>query len=203
MLRVTVLPFRIRCFALLMLCNTAACGQRTTVDSAASAAGSASAQAMSEDSISARQFVQAFYNTYLAAARTSTAGPTFWRMLNSDALDTKLAAALREDSLSSDLGAGGSREGLNFDPFLASQDPCPRYEVVAAQSSGEGFHVKLSPVCLNAEWQTQGPTVAVGKRGARWRIVNIFYERTDLLAVLCENGRSDKTAGRPPVACQQ
>lgn len=153
------------------------------------------------DSASAREYVQGFYDRYLATERTEGGGPAHWRLLGSDVLDSTLVAALREDSAFGDQRHPGSREGLNFDPFLASQDPCPRYEAIRARSEGPGFHVTVRPLCADSSWQNQGPVVEVSYRDARWRIVNVHYERTDLRTLLCQYAGRDTRARRPPAAC--
>ena len=172
----------------MLLASAAACGRHAPAGSA--------------DAASAREFVQSFLDQYLATARTSGPHPAFWRLLGSEALDPTLAAALREDSAYGDMSsANGTREGLNFDPFLASQDPCPRYEAVSPRASEKGFRVRLDPVCVDASRQTQGPVVEVSRSGASWRVVNVFYQHADLRTLLCEYARGDRKGRRAPAAC--
>jgi hypothetical protein len=178
-----------------LLGSTAACGQRTPGGNAPDGGTSGSAA----DSVAAREFVQGFYNRYVASRREKP-DRGYWSVLGSAALDGRLAAALREDSAFGGVN-DAPREGLNFDPFLASNDPCPRYEVVAARRSEEGFRVKVNPVCVSNEWQQEGPMVVVRRQNDRWLIMNVLYERTDLLAVLCDNAKQDKTAKGAPAAC--
>ena len=157
-----------------------------------------------DDEAAARRFVQDFYDWYVLAENAPRGTPADWRVLDSrpEVLDSALLDLLRADSALGDRGDGrGTREAINFDPFLASQDPCPRYEVDRAVPDAGGFRVTVRPVCADTTWQTQRPMVAVAYRGTRWQIVNVFYERGDLRSLLCAMARRDTTAARSGGGC--
>src|SRR5579859_6510196 len=81
-----------------------------------------------DSTAAALQFVQGFYDWYIQVADKSR-GPAWWMAMNSPAnyLTTDLASALRDDSAATRVDPPW-RESFNSDPFLDSQDPCPKYE---------------------------------------------------------------------------
>jgi hypothetical protein len=182
----------------------AACGQGASgAGSPASTVTRAGSPTTHGDSVSAREYVQDFYDRYVPMADSARRGPAFWRLLSADVLDSTLVEGLRADSAFGDLSSNhGTREGLNFDPFLASQDPCPRYEVMDTRADGpSSFRVTVKPVCADTTWQTQRPVMAVTHQDGRWKIVNVFYQRSDLRSLLCGFAKADRVPERRPFGC--
>lgn len=71
-----------------------------------------------------------------------------------------------------------SREVIDFDPFLNSQDPCPRYKVTDVRSAGRSYRATVQPVCPNPNsqyWQTldKHTSVQVIPEAGRWKIANV------------------------------
>lgn len=127
---------------------------------------------------SARDFVQKFYNWYVAkgddALRISL------KQRSAD-LTPELARALKEDQAAQDK-VEGEIVGLDFDPFLNSQDPCPRYETGAVN----GSRIDIHSVCEGRKSRRPDATVEVVSKNGRWLIANIHYPEGggDLLSIL-------------------
>jgi hypothetical protein len=173
---------------------TIGCGQSSLNAGRASAETALTDSAFRRrDSLEARQFVQEFFSWYVPIANAETRVPAWWRVLSQrpNALDSALLAALRADSAVQRTDGKEMREFLNFDPLLSSQDPCPRYEAVDARRDSIGYRVTVKPICADTTWQTQRPVLSVVRRAGQWKIVNVFYETSDLRTILCEFARRD------------
>lgn len=89
------------------------------------------------DEKSCREFVQSFYDWYLPHARTERASPA-WDLAvkeRGSAFSRELTQLLREDS-QAQAKVTGDIVGLDFDPFLYSQDPAQRY--LAGKTTRQG-----------------------------------------------------------------
>jgi hypothetical protein len=140
------------------------------------------------DSDSAKAFVQGFYDWYVPESRqTSSDRPSDLVLKQrSSAFDSALSRELKEDA-DAQSRVQGEIVGLDFDPFLAAQDPCERYEVVGVQKNAESYLVTVRGVggCENH----QDPDVAaeVIARDGAWLFTNFHYPRSgggDLLTIL-------------------
>ncbi|MDB4917637.1 MAG: hypothetical protein JWM95_5281 [Gemmatimonadetes bacterium] len=152
------------------------------------------------DTASIRLFVQDFYDWYVPVARKEVDGPAWYHVLQSrdTSLTTGLAAGLRADS-TVQAGLKGEVTNLNFDPFLASQDPCARYEVRAIQPKAALYTVTVRPVCSSGN-KMPDVHMEVARHGNGWQFENFFYDGTDLRALLCETAK--QAAGQRPVAAE-
>lgn len=133
----------------------------------------------------ARAFVQQFYNWYLTTAPGYSPSPAYWRVLNEQpsSLTNELQQLLQTDSLARS-SAEPRREVLNFDPFLASQDPCSSYQAIAAEKVDSVYVVTVRPVCAVSGLQTTQPRVQVVPQSGSWRIADVYYESDNLRALL-------------------
>lgn len=171
----------------------AACGNQTPNAHVGARAEAVSTGSGSSDSSSVVRFVQSFYDWYVPVADTSRR-PAMWSVLSSGSgdLDAGLRDALRADSAFGEYGNGtGTREALNFDPFLDSQDPCAQYQVAEARKQGGEYHVAVTAVCADSTWQAARPVVVVSNTEGRWKITNVIYKETDLRSLLCEYAKRD------------
>ena len=130
-----------------------------------------------------KRFVQGFYDWYTPRALKGDA-ETLALKTKADMFSPELRRALNEDRIASSK-VPDEIVGLDFDPFLASQDPYPVYTVrkiehkvsswlasVYGSSPGE----KATDVAVVAK-------VEKGKHG--WRFTNFLYGKDgDLLGVL-------------------
>jgi hypothetical protein len=156
------------------------------------------------DSAAAHAFVQGFYDWYMPLTLRPHNYRVSWEVLSRGEkfLDTPLAQLLREDSLA--LVSNGSRETLNFDPYLESQDACPRYRVSAVRSVGTALQVTVRPVCPTPDAQMNqdvAPIVEIVKRRGGWKIANVYFKTGDLTGMLCGFAAADLRPEARPTKC--
>jgi len=156
---------------------------------------------VSNDSLhAARQFVRGFYDWYtpLTLANLSVRGEYYVLTRADQYLDPSLAAALRADSIAQqDDPMTATRQTLDFDPFLASQDPCEPYEVVDVRRRGNAFLASMR----GCHAKGIGPVVELRAIGGRWRITNILYGDGDLKSYLCQWAKADLRPEKRPAKC--
>ena len=97
----------------------------------------------------------------------------------------ELSSALKEDS---DAQAKVSDDivGIDFDPFLNSQDPCGRYDVGTTRLRAGRYRVAVHAVCDGARDQRPSVVVELTRAKAGWVIFSIHDPRqaSDLRSVL-------------------
>jgi hypothetical protein len=102
-------------------------------------AGILSAQVapQSQESLSCQRFAQQFYDWYVPFTQKQLSGPASDVALQRKptVFSLNLLHALRTDS-EAQTRAKGELVGLDFDPFLGSQDPADRYEARHATVNG-------------------------------------------------------------------
>ena len=130
-------------------------------------------------------FVQEFYNWYVSIALNDNAGPAWNSALKSRkcAFNPELFRALKEDS---DAQAKASDlVGLDFDPFLNSQDPCESYQVGSSTQKGSEYQVDVYANCSGKKTDVPSVVAVLVRKGGQWRFVNFEYpDRGDLLSNL-------------------
>jgi len=106
-----------------------------------------------------------------------------------------LLLALQQDAASR-RAAHDEIGGLDFDPFLDSQDPCERYEVVKGTRVGAVVHVDVHAVCQGQRSVAPTVTLVVAHDGRRPLLANVLYPThgTDLGRLLHRDRAPD---GRP------
>jgi len=135
-----------------------------------------------EPALSVHDFVQEFYNWYAPKTLQHNPGRT-WDIAvkeKSAVFSPELLRALKEDSLASDKSSGDI-VGLDFDPFLYSQDPAPRYEIGRITAKGAGWLVEVHAL------KSRKPAIVaeLSPANGRWQFVNFHYEENqDLVAIL-------------------
>lgn len=133
-----------------------------------------------------RGFVKQFYDWYVPKAVKHGPVPA-WVL----ALDHKgavfsplLARVLRDDS-AAQAKSVDDIVGLDFDPFLNSQDPCPRYEVGRVSQKGQSYWVEIYSVCSGKRAAKPDVVAEVVRKNGDWQFVTFHYPGgQDLLAVL-------------------
>jgi hypothetical protein len=130
--------------------------------------------------------VRNFYAWYVPAASGSNPRGLALVLRHRASLFTnELFRALKEDS---DAQARVPDEivGLDFDPFLASQNPCEQYEVGRAVREGSNYHVEIYGVCSGSRQSKPTIIAELVPKSGSWVFANFRYprEKTDLLQVL-------------------
>lgn len=155
--------------------------------SAAPSADSAAPVAAVSDSAAVAAAVQSFYDRYLVVS--SGVGVPWLTIAREQPapIDPALVQVLRADSAAR--ASSDEMVGLDFDPFLNSQDPCPKYEVGAVTKSADGYSVGVHAVCDGKRNADPDVAVEVRRAGDGWQLVNFRYPamNSDLLAILAEN----------------
>lgn len=125
---------------------------------------------------SCRDFVQAFYDWYVPVAlKHSRVRPADLALAHKgSAFSPELAQALREDS-KAQAKVKGELVGLDFDPFLNSQDPGERYVVGNLTPKGDRYWVEI--YSLTSGKKSAKPDVApeLMFKDGRWIFVNFHY----------------------------
>jgi hypothetical protein len=156
------------------------------------------------DSEAAHRFVQKFYDWYTAGTAYGVKAPAGFDQMLANYLDASLAAALRADA-AAQRDSAQFRQSLSVDPFLFSQDPCPRYEVAEVRRVEGKFVVTMRPVCANAtaqKYQNKQVAVEVARQGDEWRIHDVSYlDGSTLKGRLCNFAREDSRPDKRPARC--
>lgn len=139
------------------------------------ASSQAPPKASRSDEASCRRFVQEFYAWYSPQALKEHAGRTSDVALRErgSSFSGELLKLLKEDSAAQ--SKADEIVGLDFDPFLASQDPADRYVVGKITRKGNSYWVEVSGI-VQGKKSTQPDVVAelVPSQG-RWIFVNFHY----------------------------
>lgn len=137
------------------------------------------------DAQSAKTFVQDFYAWYVKEVKKG-------HRESSEAITLRTRASLFSgplvDALKDDLAASARSPeevvGLDFDPFLNSQELCEPYKIGKPTPDADTYKVPVYGSCPDKPGQPD-VIAALQKSGDAWIFVNFFYPGDgDLLAVL-------------------
>lgn len=127
------------------------------------------------DAVSVRQFVQQFYDWYAPIAQEDQRK----RPAAAEAIERRKSSFSPElwSALKEDLDAQAkSREivGIDWDPFLNSQDPCEKYSAGAVKEQGGLFLVEVFMAACGDGAKLSGPAVVanIRKSGKAWQFTN-------------------------------
>lgn len=134
---------------------------------------------------SARAFVSQFYNWYVPQALENRAEPT-WRLAlkkRGEEFATPLVRLLRADSAAQDKCE--DLVGLDFDPFLNSQDPAQHYEVREITHERSIYKAKIYSVQADQRDSKPDVTASLERSGGQWMFTNFYYpDGGDLVTIL-------------------
>lgn len=136
---------------------------------------------------SSREFVEKFYAAYVPKALAEHAGPAWQFAIDkmSASFDGGLLQALKDDLAAQAQSSGDDIVGLDFDPFLYSQDPAEHFEVGAARQEGTKYLVNVYPVISGKRSQEPGVIPELMYEKGHWLFVNFRYPGDDdLLTIL-------------------
>ncbi len=150
----------------------AACGGENAADSTQQPAQSA-------------DFVREFYGWYATHVQNQS-GPGWYAALskNPPILDDRLLELLRADS-AAQAAAMGEVMGIDWDPFLATQDPCEAFEIQNVTEDANGGRIEVRTSCYYVD-SLPDVVAQVVRRGNGLVFTNFTYprEHTDLLKIL-------------------
>lgn len=135
---------------------------------------------------SPRRFVENFYARYTpAAAEVSSAQK--WKKERSwtyKALSPTLARSLRLNDLANSTAAGVS-VGIDFDPFLGTQDPESKYFIGKIARVGQRYLANVYSRARRAANQKADVIAEFENAGGHWRFTNFHYSgRGNLVGIL-------------------
>jgi len=115
--------------------------------------------AMAGEAQSAEATTRSFYSWYVPQAVAARDQPAWAKALRRKppALSAQLQRELASD-LRKKAHASGMIEGIDFDPFLGGQDPCPRFAIGTTRMERARYLVEVRPVCPSGPEQ---PAVTV------------------------------------------
>ncbi|HKO18695.1 MAG TPA: hypothetical protein VJU82_07395 [Acidobacteriaceae bacterium] len=154
-------------------------------------------------STQARAFVQRFYTWYTPVANKGLQGPAWYTVLDQRPflLSDTLLHALQTDR-ARQAKATGEIDGLDFDPFLAAQDPCGQYvasdsavimESDSAVIMEPAYGVAVYGICDNERHAHPDVIAEVARRDTSWVFVDFLYPSLlggHLLGILDSESRS-------------
>lgn len=134
-----------------------------------------------------KDFAQGFYSWYVPEALKTEETPAWSVALKykRSAFSLALFRALKEDS-DAQAKASGQIVGLDFDPFLNTQDPCDRYEVGTVTPQNARYRVDIYGVCSGKRNEKPDVVAEVARRDGSWAFTNFLYPaiHRDLLGTL-------------------
>ena len=124
---------------------------------------------------SAQHFVQEFYDWYIPGLLKSfgTKKSFSWQERASD-FDQRLFRALKEDD-DAQAKVPGEIVGLDWDPFVANQDPCEHNTTRKVRKNGEVYLVDVLNLCNGQEDEKVHVVAEVVRQNGHWVFVNFRY----------------------------
>ena len=142
-----------------------------------------------DSTASAQRFVQSFYDWYTPIARrtimSDTGGAQIAVKRQAEVFSRELLDALRADLTARAKG----EEGLDFDPFLFSQDtPCEHYQADRVLRQRDSYRVDVRAICDGEPADSAHVAAELRPSGGSWQFVNFYYSPAptpdDLIGVL-------------------
>lgn len=136
---------------------------------------------------SPRNYVQRFYSWYAGRVSRDDDNVSWMEMLKLARWDlsTDLATLLEKDAVAQ--SHCGEIVGIDFDPFLLTQDPSKKYVVGAITQKGDRYMAKVYRIEGGKREGTPDVTAEIAQRSdGRWYFVNFYGPdmRSGLLAIL-------------------
>ena len=137
---------------------------------------------------SCREFAQSFYDWYVPATQAPGASAEIVTQRKAALLSPSLLRALSAD-FAAQARAKGELVGLDFDPFVGSQDPADHYTARNTKVDGDDCLVEVwrdSPNDTAAKSNQPEVVAELANADGRWRFVNFRYPAVtdDLLSTL-------------------
>ncbi|HUN89330.1 MAG TPA: hypothetical protein VMU28_11090 [Terriglobales bacterium] len=149
---------------------------------ALSITASAQQPTLSPTEASCRVFVQGFYDWYLPrASRSADAYPAVLKS-KAQLFSPTLVQALKQDYAASKANPN-EVVGLDFDPFLNSQDPSTKFSVSRVKVTGTKCSTEVHGITDGVNNEEVHPELSFVN--GNWQFVNFRYEQgSDLLSML-------------------
>ncbi len=138
-------------------------------------------------------FVGQFYAWYAPRTLSDNSIPAYeFTLKNKKNLFTPVLLKALKDDFDASAKVRNEIVGLDFDPFLNTQDPCERYEVGKTVRKGNSYWVEVYGVCSGKRSEKPDVRPEVVRINGHWLFANFHYEhqakdypaRDDLLGIL-------------------
>jgi len=138
--------------------------------------GALYAQDQAATADSARDFVQQFYRWYVPLALGNHHEPSANIALRSKKTDfsPELAQALQHD-FDAQAKVKDDIVGLDFDPFLNTQDSCARFELGRVTQVKTGYRVEVFGICAGKKSTVADVAPELTWANGHWEFVNFYY----------------------------
>jgi hypothetical protein len=133
-----------------------------------------------------RKFTTHFYAWYIKAADTDRIAVLRTKEMQ-QALAPELLQALKRDYEAQAQDKTGYIVGLDFDPFLATQDPCEQYEVRKIVKKQDAYWAEIHGIGGCEAHSNPDLSAEVKSRNGVWVFTNFYYHgpfAQDLLTLL-------------------
>jgi hypothetical protein len=141
----------------------------------------AKAENIQDEGKSCKAFVQQFYKWYDLIARKESSETSSDVALKDrpSAFSPELLRLLKEDSVAQKK-AKGELVGLDFDPFLATNDdPFEQYVVGGVSKKGDHFWAQIYGVHQGKKSHKPVVKPELASLNGKWQFVNFHYDTTD------------------------
>ncbi len=126
----------------------------------------------------ALEFTRAFYDWYVSVSREGGSNPSWGRAVENrpEAFSVSLANALKGD-LNAQSKAGAEIVGIDFDPFLNTQDPDDGYEARNCEKRGDHYFVKVYRIGSDHSVKRASVVAELYLMGKKWQFVDFHYSQ--------------------------
>lgn len=133
--------------------------------------------------VSAREFVEGFYRWYVPTALGDNASRDIALKLKVSDFSPELRRLLREDSAAQ--AKCNEIVGIDFDPFLGTQDPADHYQVGEIRREGPSYQAAIFRSEDGKPSEKPDVIAEFSEREGGWCFVNFYYlNGTNLLKIL-------------------
>jgi hypothetical protein len=136
-------------------------------------------------SMAPTKFVEEFYRWYTPLTQKNNTTTT-WDIaikMKGKIFSDQLARLLNQDSIAK--AACRELVGLDFDPFLNTQDPSEHYEVGSATRTGRTYRVDIYRVEDGQRAKKPDLTAEIIQKNDSWNFLNFYYSNgSNLLTIL-------------------
>ncbi len=178
----TVFSCAVLAIAAISSCRKTPTTSQSTEQQPSNGAQAEHASALQMDEPSCREFVQQFYDWYVSRAelhlKSRLAGPPSNDVLQfrPQSLSAELAQALKED-IEAQAKVKDDLVGLDFDPFLNSQDVISKFEVAGVRVKDGRCNAVVNGIEGGKKQELVMPELTAS--GGTWVFVNFHYGKSE------------------------
>ncbi|CAN5880232.1 hypothetical protein BH11VER1_BH11VER1_20890 [soil metagenome] len=147
-----------------------------------------------EDTSLVKTFVQEFYTWYVPMSLKGKSTPVSVVSSKSKGalFSAELVKALHEDNIAQSKSPD-EIVGLDFDPFLNTQDPANRYETGKVRSKGANYEVEVFALYPGRKRGKPDVVVEVASKDGHFHFVNFHYPQSENLLSILKTLAADRS----------